>query len=194
MVQSTPKCYKVKRSYLATAPSAPIRRLLVLVSTVAALAHVGPVAAAEPAADPACAHATAGQPCDRFGRPGTCQPGECCHLDYAARVGDAPPPSVCTPCLTCTVAPPKLEPLVFPADVTPAAFAAMDATPTQPAEVTPVAVPSPSTATPAAGDGAPPPKPAAPAEPGHGPAWALLAGAVALVAALLIRRRGGRQP
>lgn len=47
-----------------------------------------------------CAEASEGDGCDMDdGSMGTCQPGECCRLDYSTDAST--PPSVCSDCLRC---------------------------------------------------------------------------------------------
>lgn len=169
------------------------RRWVVSVFIAVLLTDVGILAAAEPPGDQSCAHATAGQTCERHGRRGTCQQGECCRLDYAARKGTAPPPSVCKPCLTCNVPPPKLESLVLPHDDTPAVAPPVDATPTQPVDVTATQAP-PALASAATSVEAAAPRPPNPPDGGIDARWAWLAVPVALAVWFLVRRRAGGQP
>ncbi len=175
-----------------TAARGTIRLTIALVCIAFLLTDVGILAAEEWSVDPACAHANVGQRCERHGRSGACQPGECCHLDYAGRKGDAPPTSVCKPCLTCSVPRPKLEPLVLPRDDTPAVAPPVEATPSQPLDVTPVLAPPAPTATPTS---VPEVAPRAPAPPAHGfdVRWAWLAVPVVLAAWFLLRRNAGGQ-
>lgn len=54
-----------------------------------------------------CAGAEAGKACSTPEvTEGTCQTGECCHLDYSS---GAPPKQVCEPCLTCQPAEAEAE-------------------------------------------------------------------------------------
>lgn len=78
----------------------------------------------------ACTDLSAGATCQLYGTSGICKTGQCCHLDYAGRVGEAAPPQKCEPCMTCVVPEKPLQQLVIPGEVTeaqaatPAAYAA----------------------------------------------------------------------
>lgn len=66
----------------------------------------------------ACTDLSAGATCQLYGTSGICKTGQCCHLDYAGRVGEAAPPQKCEPCMTCVVPEKPLQQLVIPGEVT----------------------------------------------------------------------------
>lgn len=81
-------------------PSLRVRNSL-LTGTALAATLFAPLAASADVIDPAeeaCSGKTEGTACSAGDLSGTCQPGECCKLDYS---NGTPPTSKCSPCQVC---------------------------------------------------------------------------------------------
>lgn len=80
--------------FISTRPSWLGSAALVLLLLAAAPATADVISPDEAA----CQGKAEGAACDADGTKGTCQPAECCKLDYSQ---GTPPKSVCGPCLRC---------------------------------------------------------------------------------------------
>lgn len=74
----------------------PLLRCATLLAALA-LPHVAIADVIDPAEE-ACSGKSEGTACSASGVSGTCQPGQCCKLDYS---NGTPPTSKCSPCQVC---------------------------------------------------------------------------------------------